>query len=107
MIAVLLLLCAGVGGYSGFACLALAMPEHWERAGGNPDRQAPRARALRRCGAAMLSLAFAVCVWRDGAAFGTLLWAILMSASALAVAFTLTWYPQLMRYAMRSSMRAE
>jgi hypothetical protein len=104
MMATLLLLFASLAGYSGFACLALAMPEHWANAGGDPDGQATRRHRLRLSGAMMLCMACAVCIWRDGASFGILLWTLLMSASAIAVTFTLTWYPQLLLRCSRASV---
>lgn len=96
MMGALLLLLASCAAYTGFACLALAMPDHWESAGGNPDGQAKRRHRLKLGGALMLCVACAICVWRDGPSFGTLLWAILMPASAVAVAFTLSWCPRLL-----------
>lgn len=101
MMGALLLLLASCAGYTGFACLALAMPEHWESAGGNPDDQAKRRQGLKLCGALMLCVAFAICVWRDGPSFGTLLWATMMTASAIAVAFTLSWRPRLLLWWQR------
>lgn len=91
-----LLLLASLASYAGFACLALAMPEHWEKAGGNADRQPRLGRRLRWSGALMLCMALAICIWRDGAGFGSLLWGVLMSAGGIAVALTLTWRPRLL-----------
>ncbi|WP_343729763.1 DUF3325 domain-containing protein [Duganella sp.] len=96
MNAVLLLL-AGLASYTGFACIALAMPDYWERAGGDSAGHAPLRRPLRASGGLLLCLALALCLWRDGASFGSLLWMILLTAGAIAVAFTLTWRPQLLR----------
>lgn len=95
------LLFAGLAGYGGFACLALAMPEHWERCSGHPDHHAPRRRGLRMSGALMLCMAALACIWRDGASFGILLWATLMSAGGIAVALTLAWWPMLFRRLVR------
>lgn len=96
MMPALLMLLAGAAGYAGFACLALAMPDHWESAGGDPGKHAQRRHGLRLSGALMLCAALAICLWRDGPSFGTLLWVMLMSASAIAVAFTLSWHPKLL-----------
>ncbi|MYM33557.1 DUF3325 family protein [Duganella sp. FT94W] len=90
----LLLACAA--SYGGFACIALAMPDYWERAGGDTARHAPRRRRLRYGGAALLALSLAACLWRDGPGFGALLWGVLLTAGAIAVAFTLTWRPRLL-----------
>ena len=89
-----LLLAAALACYGGFACLALAMPDHWEQAGGRPGAADGLRRPLRVRGYALLGLAFALCLTRDGASFGTLLWAVLTTAAAMAVAFTLTWRPR-------------
>ncbi|QGZ38149.1 uncharacterized protein DUF3325 [Pseudoduganella flava] len=87
------LLAAAALCYGGFACLALAMPDHWVQAGGRQEAAATLCRPLRRAGAMLLAAAYALCVCRDGASFGTLLWVVLVSAGALAVALTLTWRP--------------
>lgn len=95
MTAALLLLLAACASYGGFACLALAMPDYWAQAGGDMSRQPPR-RRLRLSAAALLVVALALCLWRDGPGFGTLLWGVLLTAGALGVAFTLTWRPLLL-----------
>jgi hypothetical protein len=96
MMAGLLLLFAGLAGYAGFACLALAMPDYWTRAGGAGAGHAGRIHGLRLTGALMLCLSLSLCIWRDGASFGAILWTILLTAGAIAVAFTLTWRPRLL-----------
>lgn len=86
----LLLLAAGLLAYAGFACLALAMPDHRFLL---RDRAAllPSPRLLRWLAVALLGGAYGLCLYRDGASFGSLLWLVLISAAGLAVAFTLTW----------------
>lgn len=103
MTAALSLILASLAGYAGFACLALAMPDYWERAGGDVSGHAARQNALRLCGALMLCVALAICLWRDGPGFGALLWSVLVSASAIAVALTLTWRPRLLLWRSRPS----
>lgn len=95
MMAALLLVLAGAASYGGFACLALAMPDYWEQAHGKASRQPPP-RPLRLTGAVLLATALALCLWRDGPGFGCLLWGVLLTAGAVAVAFTLTWRPRLL-----------
>ncbi|MEH6433760.1 DUF3325 domain-containing protein [Massilia sp. DD77] len=102
MMDVSLLLLAALAGYAGFACLALAMPDYWHRVGGSEDHPAGGARRLRLAGAALLGAASLACVWRDGPGFGLLLWGLMMPASALAVAFTLTWRPHWLGAVIRS-----
>ena len=92
----LLLGAANMASYGGFACLALAMPRHWAAATGKKVDVVPHRRWLRPCGFAMLALSYGLCAYRDGPGFGSLLWAILISAAAIAVALTLTWRPQLL-----------
>lgn len=101
MMAGFMLLCASIAGYAGFACLALSMPDNWAKAGGAADGHAGRRPGLRLCGALMLCATLALCIWRDGASFGAMLWIILLTASAIAVAFTLTWRPRLLLWRSR------
>jgi len=94
--ATLLLIAASLACYSGFAGLALAMPRHWAAASGQRVTAAPHRRWLRPSGFSMLALAYALCVHRDGASFGSVLWAVLLPAAAVAVALTLAWRPRLL-----------
>jgi hypothetical protein len=90
----LLLLAAFLVAYAGFAYIALAMEEHWERLGHDPHELEEVRPWLRAAGAFLLLLAYLLCFWFDGPAFGSLLWGVLISVAAIAVAFTLTWWPQ-------------
>lgn len=90
----LLLVAASLASYVGFACLALAMPHHWTQVSGESIDVAPHRRWLRPGAYLLQSAAYALCVYRDGPGFGSLLWVILISAAAIAVALTLTWQPQ-------------
>jgi len=92
----LLLLLAGAACYAGFAGLALAMPDSWERAGGETAAHARHRLRLQIGGVVLLAASLAACLWRDGPGFGALLWGTLLTAGAIAVAFTLTWRPQLL-----------
>lgn len=96
MMDALLLAAAVSANYGAFACLALAMPEHWSRAGGQAGNLVLRRRRLRSTGFLMLGAAYVLCICRDGASFGSLLWGVSVSAAALAVALTLTWWPGLL-----------
>lgn len=93
MMPALLLVAAALASYGGFACLALAMPDHWIRASGQRSDAALHRRRLRPAGFFMLGVAYVLCVCRDGPSFGSLLWGVLISAAAIAVALTLTWRP--------------
>jgi hypothetical protein len=99
----LLLIAAGLASYAGFACLALAMPCHWAAVSGQGTGVAPHRRRLRRVGLSMLGVACALCVWRDGPGFGSLLWLVLIPAAAIAVALTLSWQPRLLLPIRRTS----
>jgi hypothetical protein len=96
MMPALLLGAAGLAAYGGFACLALAMPEHWARASGEESAVSPHRPLLRPLGFTLLAAAYLLCFWRDGAAFGSVLWIVLGAAAGMAVAFTLTWRPRLL-----------
>lgn len=89
MTAALLLAAASLAGYAGFMCLALAMPRHWAEVSGRKTGTAPH--RLRPCGFSLLGFAFALCVYRDGLSFGSVLWTVLLAAMAIAVALTLAW----------------
>lgn len=92
----LLLIAAYLASFCGFACLALAMPRHWRDASGQRVDVVPYRTWLRPCGFLLLGIAYAVCVYRDGASFGGVLWVVLISAAAIAMAVTLAWRPQLL-----------
>lgn len=91
MMAAMLLAAAGLASYGGFACLALAMPDHWAQVTGHDCAVVPYRRGLRWAGVCLLSLALLACVVRDGPSFGGLLWVMLDVAAALGVALTLAW----------------
>lgn len=90
------LIAASLASYSGFACLALAMPRHGAAARGQKTGVMLHRRRLRACGFLMLGIAYALCVYCDGPGFGSLLWVVLISEAAVAVALTLAWHPQLL-----------
>lgn len=52
-----------------------------------------RAAVLRALGGLMLAAALGFALLRDGPSFGALLWVTVLSAAAVAIAFTLTWRP--------------
>lgn len=101
MMPVLLLLAAALAAYGAFVCLALSMPRHWAAASGQQLTVVPYRRCLRAGGSALLGVTYALCVGRDGPSFGAVLWVVLISIAALAVAFTLAWQPRLFGAAAR------
>lgn len=84
-----LLLAAGLC-FAGLACLARAMPAHWEDLG-RPPRSVAARRRLRLLGLALAGAACFVCLWREGPGFGSLLWALLLSAAGIVLALGLAW----------------
>ncbi len=78
----------------GMAWLALAMETHWEQVRGTAPLSARTVRALRLLGAAGLAASLALCLAVDHASMAALVWVMGLAASALAVAFTLSWRPR-------------
>lgn len=83
--------------YLGFALLALTQARPWQRLGQAAPSTGIRRLALRTLGGLALLLSLVLCLARDGPSFGALLWATAISLAAAAVAFTLTWRPELLR----------
>jgi len=95
----LLLLAVFVAACTGFALYALSQPQHWCKVVGQPGPGRGRVLILRGIGTVMLAVSLLLALLRDGAGFGSLLWATLLSLAALAVAFTLAWWPRWLRFA--------
>lgn len=87
----LLLIAAAVTAYAGFACLALSQTRHWRQVPGSTTATSPPKTSLRTTGALCLAVSLALALLRDGSAFGSLLWVVLVSVCAFAVALTLSW----------------
>lgn len=81
----------------GFALLALSQERHVERVFGHHARPACRPRVQRATGFTAIGLGLPVCMVAEGASFGSLLWAVLISAAAMSIALTLTWRPRWLR----------
>lgn len=78
----------------GMAWLALAMRGYWQqvRQGAGPST---RIVVTLRCLAALaLALSLVLCLATDHVSMASLVWVMSLAASALIVAFTLTWRPQ-------------
>ena len=80
--------------YCGFAALARAQPRHWGRAIGQGAPSRRQVWRLRVGGYGLLALGLALALLRDGAGFGTVLWATTISVAAIAVTLTLAWRPR-------------
>lgn len=81
----------------GFALLALSQPQHHERVYGQNSPVALVHSTQRAIGFIAISLSLGTSIASQGTSFGSLLWVLLMSASALTVALTLTWRPHWLR----------
>ena len=68
---------------------------------------AGRVTALRAIGYSALAVSLALTLLRDGASFGSVLWVLVLTAGAVAVAFTLTWRPAWLRLAVRVARVAQ
>jgi len=78
----------------GMAWLALAMKPHWDRVRGPELRPHGTARSLRALGAGALAGSLLLCLSVDHVSMASLVWVLLLSASALGVAFTLAFRPR-------------
>lgn len=89
----LYLVAAGVSCVLGMAWLALAMDGHWKQV--RNDRPTPKTvRLLRSLGGLALGASLLLCLRADHASMASLVWIMLLAASALGVALTLTWCPR-------------
>lgn len=88
-----LLAAAAATAFTGMGWLALAMPVHAAQAW----RQSPGRRGLqtlRWLGGASVLVSLGLCLRADHATMAVLVWTMLLAASALAVAFTLSLRPR-------------
>jgi len=93
----LLLLALLASAYAGFALLALSQTQHWRAVVGAAALPRRRVLVLRTIGTALIALSLILSLLRDGPGFGSLLWATAISLAALGVAFTLAWWPRMLR----------
>lgn len=94
-----LLTAAFITSFCGMAWLALAMKGHWQQvlgAGSHPT--AVTVRVLRAAGALALTVSLLLCLAADHGSIASLVWIMALAASALVVAFALTWRPQSLRW---------
>lgn len=85
---------AAVLGLGGMAGLALAMDAHWSQVMRRPAGEALHTRRmLRALGAAALLLSLAACLMADRPSMAVLVWVMLLTGSALAVAMALARLP--------------
>jgi hypothetical protein len=89
----------------GFALLALSQDRNWRLVVAVPSLSRSRKIALRSAGAALLTLAIPLAVWRDGPGFGLLMWGTMISLAACTVTMILSWRAHWMK-SLASAIRA-
>lgn len=80
-----------------FALLALSQERHRDSVLASATPLALRCRAQRMIAFIAIAAALPLCMALEGAAFGGLLWSLLLSACAASVALTLTVCPSMLR----------
>src|SRR5687768_12924996 len=97
----LLLVAAASASYVGFVCFALSQSCHWRIVvdASEPGREVVA--GLRIVGVLLLIFGFALAIFRDGPAFGSLLAGVLISVAAIGVAFSVTWWPLPLKWIAR------
>lgn len=86
------LLCAELG----MGWLALAMDVHWSQVRVDRARSRSAAIVLRGLGAASLFGSLLLCLAADTATMASLVWMMLLAASAATIAFVLSWRPRVL-----------
>jgi hypothetical protein len=94
MVESLSLVGAALLNFCGMAWLALAKGPHWEQSRGRPRPARVSSRALHRLAALALAASLVLCLAADHPSMASLVWVMLLTASGLAVAFTLAWRPR-------------
>lgn len=89
---------AALASLGGFACLALAMDEHWAQVHGSAAPPARLRRVLRALGAGGLAASALLCLLADRPSMAVLVWLMLLAATAPLVSLLLAWRPQLLRF---------
>ncbi len=93
----LLLVGAVLLNIAGFAWLALAMDAHWKQVCGSGKPPQGRRTPLRLAAGAAFLISLLLCNLSDHATIAALVWVMALTAGALLVAFTLTWWPGRLR----------
>ncbi|WP_198972932.1 DUF3325 domain-containing protein [Xylophilus sp. ASV27] len=94
----LLTLLAAALAYAGFALWALSQQRHVGAVLGTHDDVPVRTAALRISGSILLLAALALCLRGHGPGLGSVVWMVLISVAAIAVAFTLAWRARWLRH---------
>ena len=72
------------------ASLAVSQNRNWKNIAESPILPATQ-KLIRRIGWALLSIAFIICIARDGISFAILLWLLLIGISSLTIAMILSF----------------
>ena len=92
-----LLIQAALLGWAGFGLLALCQERHFGSFYHSFKPIALWIRLQAAIGLIAISLALPLCIKAQGASFGSLLWVLITTLSAVTVALQLTWTPGLLR----------
>ena len=90
-----LLFIAAAACVCGMAWFALSLDAHWRQLRSGTPSQA-LVRQLRLLGWVCMALSLLLCLAVDHASMASLVWIMMVAASALIVAFTLSWRPRLL-----------
>lgn len=90
----MLLAAAVLCAWAGLGALAFAMDKHYAQACGSKVSSGQKI-VLRVAGWALLGLAFACTIARDGVSFGSLLWVALLGVLGFALVLLLAYRPRL------------
>lgn len=80
--------------FVGWSSLAASQPRQFGRIVPHSHLSSSTMIAMRSFGAVLLLAALVILVRAEGASFGALVWACLLSISAMAVALILAWLPR-------------
>jgi hypothetical protein len=94
----LLLVIAFFASLCGMGWLALSMKVHWRQVRGDAAASVATTRSLRVLGTAALIGSLFLCTSADHGSIAVLVWVMSLAASALAIAFTLTWRPAVLTW---------
>ena len=90
----LLLTLGGISSFLGMGWLALSISAHWQQVWATA---LPPVKMLRVLAVLALSASLLLCLWGDHPSIAVLVWAMVVSGSALSVAILLSWRPRWLR----------
>lgn len=79
---------------AGVCWLALSLDAHWRQVRGAQRLKPASVKLLRALGAVALLVSLGICLHVDHPSMASLVWVMALAASALIVAFTLSWRPR-------------